>query len=117
MFIRSGALAESPNCQIAWAEKVVASRNGKSTAMPFLSASRAKYTATSGPSAIASPQYRYARQAFTRQDSTKTCARVRGRRERWEMLLLNSGAAPSVELSTRINAICIVNGRSIHRPR
>ena len=33
------------------------------------------------------------------------------------MACLNTGAAPSVELSTRINAICIVNGSSIQRPR
>ena len=42
VFIRSGALAESPNCQIDPAAAVVASRNGKSTAIPFFSASRAK---------------------------------------------------------------------------
>ena len=42
VFIKSGALAESPNCQIEPAAAVVASRNGKSTSMPFLSASRAK---------------------------------------------------------------------------
>ena len=56
VFIRSGALAESPNCQIAWAENVVASRKGRSTSIPFFSASRAKEIATSGPSAMASPQ-------------------------------------------------------------
>ena len=42
VFIRSGALAESPNCQIDPAADVVASRNGKSTSIPFFSASRAK---------------------------------------------------------------------------
>ena len=42
VFIRSGALAESPNCQTDPAAVVVASRKGKSTTMPFFSASRAK---------------------------------------------------------------------------
>ena len=42
VFIRRGALAESPNCQIEAAAAVVASRNGKSMTIPFFSASRAK---------------------------------------------------------------------------
>lgn len=58
VFIRSGALAENPNCQMEVAAPVTLSRKGKSTTMPLASASLAKYTAMSGLRAVPRPQYR-----------------------------------------------------------
>ena len=115
--IRSGALAERPNCQTDWAAAIVASRNGKSTGMPFFSAAALKWIAMSGASATPRPQYKYESAASSTTPSAITWVRVRGQPASATTRRRKSGVPLTTVLSTRISVICIVNGSSIQRPR
>ena len=113
---RSGALADSPNCQIEWAPARIAWRNRKSTGSPLSSACRAKWMAIIGPSATPRPQLQYATNAAHRDAPTTTWSVVRGSREAATTMRLKNGDAATTRLTTRMSVICIANESRLHRP-